>query len=79
MNSMNAIMNKKQHGMARSGTKHLPNKVLLEELFQPRDPTNIETDFAMEDMGVMLGDKSIRELLDKIKAAHNHLSSIGGK
>ena len=70
---------KVQHKILRDRIKFQPMKLLREELFQPTDPSNIETDFLMENMGSILSETMLQELTDKRKATRNHLSEVGGK
>ena len=36
---------KTQHRVVRNANKFLPNKELLDEIFHPKNPTSIKTDF----------------------------------
>ena len=64
--------------MFRDRTKHLPYLELRKELFYPSDATNVESYFLMEELGLLLASTMLSELRDNRKAAHNHLSSLGG-
>ena len=68
---------KQQHSVVRDSTKHLPYKHLRNELFNPQDPSNIESDFLMEAHGTVVAETLLSELNHKIKATRNHLSSAG--
>ena len=70
---------KVQHKAVRARVKHQPLKLSHEELFHPIDPSNIETDFLMEDMGSTTSKTLLQEFTDERKATSNHLSEIGGK
>ena len=67
---------KKQYRVVRNTNKELPNKKLLEEIFYPKDASNIETDFLIEEHGAILAKTLITELTDKIKAIYNYLSAV---
>ena len=59
--------------------KHLPHQELRSKLFNPSDPSNIESDFHMEGSGKIVGDSLLAEMHVKRKATRNHLSSQNGK
>ena len=69
---------KTQYRVTQNWNKVLSNRELLEEIFYPSDPSNLDTDFLMEELGVILGDSLITELTYTRKATHNHLSVVGG-
>ena len=64
--------------MVRGSTKLIPNQAHLQELFYPSDPTNIESNFLVEEFGLVWVDSIIKEFLNKKKATHNYLSTIEG-
>ena len=77
---INYLYNDKvQYKVVRGRVKYQPLKLLREELFHPIDPSNIETDFLMEDMGSITSETLLQEFTDEKKATSNHLSEIGGK
>ena len=61
----------------RDGAKALPFKLLRDELFNPNEISNIESDFQIEDLGIIASETILKELHDK-KATRHHVSSIGG-
>ena len=76
---MHHIFNKKrQYKILKQLGKELPHDLLRKELFDPDDPSNIDTSYLMNEMGIVFATKIIQELRDKRKATHNHLSSLDG-
>ena len=77
---VNCVFNDKmQQKEIRDRKKHQPFKSLREELFHPKDPSNIEIDFLMSCMGSMMSNTLIEELTDKRKEMKNHTSFLGGE
>ena len=70
---------KTQYRVVRNLNKELPNRELLNELFYPQDPSNLETDYLLNDHGLLIAETLLNELTDKRKATHNHLSAVDGK
>ena len=64
--------------MVRDGAKALPFKLLRDELFNPNEISNIESDFQIEDLGIKVSETTLQELCDRRKANHHHVSSVGG-
>ena len=69
---------KHQHRLVKYALKHLPHQELRSELFNPFDPSNIESYFYMKGLGKIVGDSLLAEMHSKRKAARNHLSSQNG-
>ena len=67
---------KMQHRAARNSNKELLNRELLNKIFYSKDPSNLETDFSLDNLSALIAETSIEELIDRIKAAHNHLSAV---
>ena len=53
--------------------------MLKNELFNPQDPSNVETDHLTEELGQIVASTLLREFTDKKKATHDHLSMLHGK
>ena len=70
---------KSQHSIVRDQVKYQPHQLIISEFFDPTHATNIETCFAMEDLGFIVAETLMKELRDPRKTTHNHLSSIGGR
>ena len=68
-----------QHRVMRNMNKELPNRELLNKLFYPKDPSNVKIDYLLNDHGVLIAETLMKELTDKRKATHNHLSVVDGK
>ena len=61
-----------------SKTKVVPFCMLREELFNPQNEVNIQTNKMMPNIGKIVADALLCELRDPKKATSEHLSSIGG-
>ena len=53
--------------------------LLRKGLFTPNDPSNVEMDHLIEELGSVLASTLLREFADMRKATHQHLSAINGK
>ena len=62
----------------RESGKDLPCHLLRKELFTPDDPSNVDTDYLMNEMGAIFSETILKELRNKNKATHDHLSSLDG-
>ena len=69
---------KRKHRAIRNGTKILPMKDQSQELFYTVNPENLETDFLMEDLGLVWTNSMMSELTNKKKATHDKLLSTNG-
>ena len=56
---------KAQHKVVHNGTKLLQFKLLRDELFNPTDTSNIESDFLADDLGIVLAETILKEPRDK--------------
>ena len=70
---------KGQHEIVRDSAKVHPFQMLKEELFNPQDSSNIETDFLPEELGSIVATTLLKEFTDTRKATHNHLSASDGR
>ena len=69
---------KRQCKILKEEGKELPCNILRKELFDPEEPSNVETEYLMNDLGKIIAQTILKELRDPNKATHNHLSSAGG-
>ena len=69
---------KTQYRVVRNINKELPNRELLNEIFYPKDSSNLKTDYLLDNYGVLIAEILIKELTDKRKVIHNHLSAVEG-
>ena len=69
---------KKTHKVVRDNIKYQPLLVAKNELFNPTDPINAETDHVMHDIGIILAENLFKELRDETKATCKHLSTNNG-
>ena len=69
---------KRQHRVLNNLGKELPHNLLRKEVFHPDEPSNIDTDYLMNELGLVFAEALLTELRDKRKATHNHLYSLDG-
>ena len=55
-----------------------PHIVVKNELFNPDDPSNVETGHMMDDMGIIISETLLKESRDEKKSTFNFLSSNDG-
>ena len=70
---------KKQQRIGKSGERVLPEKLLLDKLFNPTHLINIKSDNEMKPLSETLADTIMQEFTDKRKEIHDHSSFIKGK
>ena len=70
---------KNQFKIVRDESKLQPYHLLRKELLTPDDPSNVETDHLIEELGSVLASTLLREFADARKVTHQHLSAIKGK
>ena len=74
---MSTIPGKKiQHRVVRNINKELPNRELLNETFHPKDPSNLKTDYLLDNFSILIADALIKELTHKRKVRCNYLSAV---
>ena len=66
---------KKTHKFARDRTQYQLHLFVKNELFNPADPINIETDHIMDGMGIITLETLLKEFRDEKKETLKHLSS----
>ena len=63
---------KRQLNVLKEINKELPHGLLRKELFNRYDPSNIDADYLMNEMGLILASTIVAELKDNIKDTYNN-------
>ena len=69
---------KKSYKIVRDQIKHQPHQVVRNELFNPDDASNVETDYLMEEIATIIAETYLKELQDPKKATFKHVSNNDG-
>ena len=65
--------NKTSYKVVSDKVKYRPHQVVKDELFNPKDPRNVETEQLMVDIGILMSETMFKEFRDEKKETFKNI------